>query len=112
MQTTSTNASSSSWQTLRSLYDFYCALAREFVIEMQPCAALESGSAPESDTTAREWFAEMDQRIEIATRWTSFLSNFSPNWFLQISPIQTSVCRLWPRPLSQCWARSHSLKRL
>ncbi len=66
MQTTSTNASSSSWQTLRSLYDSYCALAREFVIEMQPCPALETGTgASESIIAAREWLADMDHRIQI-----------------------------------------------
>jgi len=59
MQTTSKNASA-----LRSLYDFYSALAREFVIEMQPCAALESGTA-ESEASAQAWLTEMDQRIQI-----------------------------------------------
>ena len=66
MQTTSTHASSASWQTQRGLYDSYCSLAREFVIEMQPCAALETGTgAAEDIIAAREWLAEMDQRIQI-----------------------------------------------
>ena len=53
------------WQNLRCLYPFYGSLAREVVIEMQPCPELEQ----EGDSSAKalekseQWLAEMDQRI-------------------------------------------------
>jgi hypothetical protein len=56
------------WPNLRHLYPIYCALSREFVIEMQPCRELEEEmDAPpaEAIAEAKKWFADMDQRIHI-----------------------------------------------
>jgi hypothetical protein len=56
------------WRTARLLYPLYSALAREFVIELQPCSDLEAGvEAPpqESVAHARQWLAEMDGRIQV-----------------------------------------------
>jgi len=56
------------WQNALALYPLYCALAREFVIDLPPCSDLESGlAAPpqESIDQARQWFAEVDERIHV-----------------------------------------------
>jgi hypothetical protein len=56
------------WQTARLLYPLYAALAREFVIDLPSCSDLESNvEAPpqESVEQARQWFLDMDQRIQI-----------------------------------------------
>jgi hypothetical protein len=56
------------WRTARLLYPLYAALARECVIELPPCADLEAGvQAPpaESVEQARQWFLDMDQRIQV-----------------------------------------------
>ncbi len=56
------------WQTWRRLHPVYCALAREFVLEVPPCddlaAVIEIPSA-ENVAEAGKWFAAMDGRIHI-----------------------------------------------
>jgi hypothetical protein len=55
-------------QSVRLLYSVYCALAREFVIQMQPCRELEEDSevSPvEAVTAAEKWLVEMDGSIQI-----------------------------------------------
>ncbi len=59
-------SSSAAWPNLRRLYPVYSALARELVVEMQPCRELEEASdAPSAAaiTEAEKWVAAMDQRI-------------------------------------------------
>jgi hypothetical protein len=56
------------WRTARLLYPLYAALAREFVIDLPPCADLAAGiDAPpqESVELARQWFLDMDDRIQV-----------------------------------------------
>ncbi len=56
------------WRTARRLYPLYAALAREFVIDSPSCADLEAGvEAPpaESVELAKQWFAGMDERIQV-----------------------------------------------
>jgi hypothetical protein len=56
------------WQNIRHLYSAYLVWAREFAIEVQPCAELESESnVPSAEVTARaeQWLADMDQRVQI-----------------------------------------------
>lgn len=56
------------WKNARVLYPLYAALAHEFVIELPPCPDLETGvDAPprESVEQARQWFLDVDQRIQI-----------------------------------------------
>ena len=65
---TQLNQLAAEWRTARLLYPLYSALAREFVIELQPCSDLEAGvEAPpqESVEHARQWLAEMDGRIQV-----------------------------------------------
>ena len=62
------NQLAAEWRSARLLYPLYAALAREFVIEIPPCADLEAGvDAPpqESVEQARQWFLDMDQRIQV-----------------------------------------------
>ena len=62
------NSPNFEWSTALLLYPLYAALAREFVIDLSPCPALESGEqAPiqESVEEAQQWFLEMDQQIQI-----------------------------------------------
>jgi hypothetical protein len=56
------------WRNARLLYPLYAALAREFVIELPRCADLEANvqSPPqESVEQARQWFADLDERIHV-----------------------------------------------
>ena len=56
------------WSAARLLYPLYAALAREFVIDLPPCADLEANvEAPpqESIELARQWFLDMDERIQV-----------------------------------------------
>ena len=56
------------WRAARLLYPLYAALAREFVIDPLACADLESGAdgpSEESFEQARQWFLDMDQRIQV-----------------------------------------------
>jgi hypothetical protein len=62
------NELSTQWRAARLLYPLYAALARECVIELPPCADLEARvDAPpaESVEQARQWFEDMDQRIQV-----------------------------------------------
>ncbi|HTF43814.1 MAG TPA: hypothetical protein VK641_07955 [Terriglobales bacterium] len=59
---------STDWRTARLLYPLYAALARECVIELPPCPDLEAVvEAPEAESVeqARQWFLDMDQRIQV-----------------------------------------------
>jgi hypothetical protein len=59
-------SSSAAWPNLRSLYPIYSALARESVIEMQPCPELaEAPDVPSAEAMAEaeRWVTAMDQRI-------------------------------------------------
>ena len=56
------------WREARLLYPLYSALGREFVIELPSCPDLESGledPPQESVEQARQWFLEMDQKIQV-----------------------------------------------
>src|SRR5438067_920842 len=56
------------WREARLLHPLYSALAREFVIDLPPCTELESGiddPTQESVEQARQWFLEMDQKIQV-----------------------------------------------
>jgi hypothetical protein len=56
------------WDTWRRLYPLYSNLARECVIDAEPCVDLESGldvPGAESVAEAEAWFATMDSRIHI-----------------------------------------------
>jgi len=67
-QSSSLNELAAEWQQARLLYPLYAALAREFVIELPRCSDLEADvAAPpqESVEQAREWFREVDQRIQV-----------------------------------------------
>jgi len=60
--------SAAEWQELLLLYPLYCALDREFVIDFPRCSDLEAGvETPTQDSVeqAQQWFAEMDQRIQV-----------------------------------------------
>ncbi len=56
------------WAAWRRLYPLYFTLAREFVIEAQPCSDLDDElhtPSAESVGEAEKWFAAMDTRIHI-----------------------------------------------
>jgi hypothetical protein len=56
------------WREARLLHPLYNALGREFVIELPLCPDLESGMEDppqESVEQARQWFLEMDQKIQV-----------------------------------------------
>ena len=56
------------WRTARLLYPLYAALAREFVIDVPSCGDLEAGvetPPQESVELARQWFKDMDERIQV-----------------------------------------------
>jgi hypothetical protein len=56
------------WASARALYPIYFEIAREFVIEVQPCADLETGAdtpGRESVEQATQWLEEMDQRVQV-----------------------------------------------
>jgi hypothetical protein len=62
------NELSTQWRIARLLYPIYASLARECVIELPPCADLEAGvDAPPAETVeqARQWFLDIDQRIQV-----------------------------------------------
>jgi len=67
-QSSSLNELGAEWQQARLLYPLYAALAREFVIELPRCSDLEADvDAPpqESVEQARQWFLDVDQRIQV-----------------------------------------------
>src|SRR5262245_57522524 len=56
------------WRTARLLYPIYNGLAREVVIEAPSCPDLQASvEAPpqESVELARQWFSDMDARIQV-----------------------------------------------
>jgi hypothetical protein len=56
------------WSSARCLYPIYFELAREFVIDVKPCADLEAGTeTPEKEAVeqANRWLEEMDQLIQV-----------------------------------------------
>jgi len=56
------------WATARQLHPIYLDLAREFVIEMPACPALdEPVDSPDQETIeqAQEWLNQMDERIQV-----------------------------------------------
>ena len=56
------------WAAARRLYPIYFEIAREFVIDVQPCADLEAGAdtpGRESVEQATQWLEEMDQRVQV-----------------------------------------------
>ncbi len=56
------------WKDALQLYPLYAALGREFVIELPVCNDLEAGQTTppqESVEQARQWFLDMDQRIQV-----------------------------------------------
>jgi hypothetical protein len=56
------------WSVARRLYPIYFELAREFVIDIKPCADLEAGTetpGKEAVEQANLWIEEMDQRIGV-----------------------------------------------
>jgi len=56
------------WQAWRRLHPVYCALAREFVLEVPPCEDLDAVidiPTAENLAEAEKWFASMDSRIHI-----------------------------------------------
>ena len=56
------------WKSARRLYPIYFELAREFAIDVKPCAELEAGvEAPGKDAVeqANRWLDEMDQHLQV-----------------------------------------------
>jgi hypothetical protein len=56
------------WSNARRLHPIYAELAREFVIEVTPCADLEVGAdspGRESVEQAQHWLNEMDEKIQV-----------------------------------------------
>jgi hypothetical protein len=58
----------SQWNVARRLYPIYVELAREFVIDVKPCADLEAGvetPGKEAVEQANHWIEEMDERVQV-----------------------------------------------
>src|ERR1022692_644016 len=56
------------WKSARRLYPIYFELAREFAVDVKPCADLEAGvDMPGKETVeqAQRWLDEMDQHIQV-----------------------------------------------
>ena len=56
------------WSSARRLHPIYVELAREFVIDAPPCAALEAPvDAPDRETVehAQKWLQDLDDRIQV-----------------------------------------------
>jgi hypothetical protein len=56
------------WKTARRLYPIYFELAREFAIDVKPCADLEVGAetpGKEAVEQANRWLEELDQLIQV-----------------------------------------------
>jgi hypothetical protein len=56
------------WNAARRLYPIYFELAREFVIDVQPCADLEAGvetPGKEALEQAARWIDELDTRVQV-----------------------------------------------
>ena len=70
------------WPTWQRLYPLYGAIAREWVIEWQPCPGFDrpvDGSEEKVAAETGRWFAQMDGRIEV-----QHLRQFA-----QLSPLMT-----------------------
>ena len=68
MNPTDLNELTAQWNVARLLHPAYSALAREFVIDLEPCADLESGTDTpprESVEQASNWLRDMDERIQV-----------------------------------------------
>src|SRR6202521_4571518 len=75
------------WTTARKLYPLYVELAREFVIDLPPCADFESGAeAPDREGVERavEWLTQMDKAIQV----------YQLRQFLQTSAMVDQQCML------------------
>ena len=67
------------WKLACRLYPVYFEIAREFVVDIQPCPALAAaGEMPEEEAAkaAVQWIAELDQRIQ-AHQFRQFLQTSS-----------------------------------
>jgi len=56
------------WKSARRLHPIYSELAREFAIELKPCAELEAGiETPEKDVVeqANHWLEQMDELVQV-----------------------------------------------
>lgn len=56
------------WISARRLYPIYFELAREFAIDVKPCADLEAGvEAPGKDSVeqAKQWLEQMDNQVQV-----------------------------------------------
>jgi hypothetical protein len=56
------------WSSARKLYPIYFELAREFAIDVKPCAELEAGvETPGKETVeqANQWLEHMDETIQV-----------------------------------------------
>jgi len=65
---TPVQALATQWNSARRLYPIYFELAREFAIDVKPCAELEAGvEAPGKDAVeqANRWLDEMDQHLQV-----------------------------------------------
>jgi hypothetical protein len=75
------------WTTARKLYPLYVELAREFVIDLPPCADFESGAEqPDREGVERavEWLTQMDKAIQV----------YQLRQFLQTSALVDQQCML------------------
>jgi len=75
------------WTTARKLYPLYVELAREFVIDLPPCADFDSGAeAPDREGVERavEWLTQMDKAIQV----------YQLRQFLQTSALVDQQCML------------------
>jgi hypothetical protein len=68
------------WKLACNLYPVYFEIAREFVIDVEPCAVLaDAGEMPDDEAQvaqAMQWVEELDQRIE-AHQFRQFLQTSS-----------------------------------
>src|SRR5437763_12450151 len=56
------------WISARRLYPIYFELAREFAIDVKPCAELEAGvdtPGKEAVEHSKQWLDEMDELIQV-----------------------------------------------
>jgi hypothetical protein len=67
------------WRLACRLYPVYFEIAREFVIDVEPCPALAAGQEMPEDETAKQavqWIEQLDQRIQ-AHQFRQFLQTSS-----------------------------------
>ncbi len=56
------------WKSARRLYPIYSELAREFAIDVKPCAELEAGvDTPGKEVVeqANHWLEQMDELVQV-----------------------------------------------